>query len=85
MHPREMILGILPRHMEDKNGLSGFIYENLKLEHHKCASDVEWINELKCIHIIDCLHSNKNKELCCTGQDMSESCKLMMREGSNIT
>lgn len=47
--------------MEDKNSLSGFICENLKLENTKCASDIEWIDELKYIHIIDYIHSNKKQ------------------------
>lgn len=83
MHPREMNLRIHPKRTEDKNGLSGFIHENLKLENTICASDIEWINELKYIHIIDYIHSNKKRNS--AAQDMSESRKLMMREGSNIT
>lgn len=83
MHPREMNLRTHSKRMEDKNGLSGFIHENLKLENTIYASDIQWINELKYIHIIDYIHSNEKRNS--AAQNMSESRKLMMREGSNIT
>lgn len=48
-----------PKTYGDKNGLSGFIHDDLKLKNTECASDIEWVNELKYIHIMDYIHSNK--------------------------
>lgn len=59
MHPREMNLHIHPRHMGTRMVLAALfmITSNWKIPNvHQIYN---WVNELKYIHIMDYIHSNK--------------------------